>query len=918
MSSTKQAVARRFSGFHAPHHTPRFDFPSTSCTSPEPRDMDADSFDRSQYMGGFDAEEDPTSGPSKFPPSTPEPGPDDIPLVPRYQNIDGTCNLFQELQDVLASGEPLFSDPATALNQFPCDDILLNEDMESNFGIELPAETFLCLLTYPWPTKAHFLTVILFNSPRLPFSDPQKKAILDWAKELVKKIVGDPTKKVVSPFGNVFYINDVAKAIAKDYANPLTRFVMQDFPEDSGSGMSQVFHGEKILHEQPSPPSVCLLQDSSGVYFIPERFFLASPSVASGSGGRPADTKELFALGHAAERTEVGFIVGDEKEIIPTSVFRRSYEDIAFRRSELTCGLTESSKKYVLLEPNPWRKKSGGRMVYAVPLVIFMDDVSGNISKQWNKHYVIYMSNANLPREMLDQEFCVWFVTSSPHASPMELMHGMKQSILSATESGIIAWDCQDNEEVMLIHSGNLCTPEGMVNEINNQFVNAKLSGATEKMGKKLRKRGASVPAMKESEVKAALEKELEDLLNRKNLDDVINPLLGMNGMNIHLDTPTEILHTILLGVVKYFWGQTVYLIEKAKLLDIFQSCLDSINHDTLNAPNTCRRFAQLDLVKHIITGGYWYEQELQKWVCAGPFVLSFLCEHPAQGKLLGIKSNEDPCETNAGNRRLSSQMQWIGRQQHVRKSQPAQLTQAHKPAYYQGDAFISKHGDKVKLDGNVIFKYPPSTTGFAIGWERVLTTRTKPVIRHELTGKYLLNTYSIHNYAFIRTALPSVQKVRSRAVQQVREKKAQHQSNQTPQEVTASPSIPTMPPPAFDQSIPKPKQNKRRKGPSQPTSSAMPAPSAPEAPSQSNQSSQQATHPTSSATPAPSLLQAPPPFSPIHTMPTPCCTYPPQGIITPSQDSPYFTRNCEVQQLYLQHPIPSQLPYNQPPYYST
>ncbi|KAI6141209.1 hypothetical protein BKA82DRAFT_133058, partial [Pisolithus tinctorius] len=98
----------------------------------------------------------------------------------------------------------------------------------------------------------------------------------------------------------------------------------------------------------------------------------------------------------------------------------------------------------------------------------------------------------------------------------------------------------------------------------------------------------------------------------------------------------------------------------------------------------------------------------------------------------------------------------------------------------------------------------------------------TKPMIRHELTGKYLRNMYSIHNYAFIRATLPSsllelplqvptasVQKVCSCAVQQVREKKAQHQSNQTPQEVTMSPSIPTMPPPTFDQSIPKPKQNK-------------------------------------------------------------------------------------------------------------
>ena len=56
--------------------------------------------------------------------------------------------------------------------------------------------------------------------------------------------------------------------------------------------------------------------------------------------------------------------------------------------------------------------------------------------------------------------------------------------------------------------------------------------------------------------------------------------------MNIHLDTPTEILHTVLLGVIKYFWGQMVHILEKAKLLNLFQSHLESINNDSLNAPS--------------------------------------------------------------------------------------------------------------------------------------------------------------------------------------------------------------------------------------------------------------------------------------------------------------------------------------------
>ena len=57
-------------------------------------------------------------------------------------------------------------------------------------------------------------------------------------------------------------------------------------------------------------------------------------------------------------------------------------------------------------------------------------------------------------------------------------------------------------------------------------------------------------------------------------------------GVNIHLDTPTEILHTFLLGVVKYWWGQTVHIITGSKHMNLLQTRLASLDTHGLNAPS--------------------------------------------------------------------------------------------------------------------------------------------------------------------------------------------------------------------------------------------------------------------------------------------------------------------------------------------
>ncbi|EGO00580.1 hypothetical protein SERLA73DRAFT_50400 [Serpula lacrymans var. lacrymans S7.3] len=299
-------------------------------------------------------------------------------------------------------------------------------------------------------------------------------------------------------------------------------------------------------------------------------------------------------------------------------------------------------------------------MVYLVPLIIFMDDISGNVSKQWNKHHIIYMLNANLPRQVMEKEFCVCFVTSSPHAAHMELMRAMKQSIAQAAEDGIVAWDCKNEEEVLLIphghfvagdnpmqaeecsHAGLCCNylcrtckvggskeykesevgynsifvvgeahePESTAAEIRKQFeftfkpgatsnikaatastgisdkTTAKIINTLVELGKKLCKHPLNSPATSEVDIQAAQKKQLEEMLQGTDFDTAINPLLGMDNMNIHLDTPMEILHTILLGVVKYFWAQTVFLLEKGKTLDIFHCRLDSFDKEGLNAPS--------------------------------------------------------------------------------------------------------------------------------------------------------------------------------------------------------------------------------------------------------------------------------------------------------------------------------------------
>lgn len=80
----------------------------------------------------------------------------------------------------------------------------------------------------------------------------------------------------------------------------------------------------------------------------------------------------------------------------------------------------ERCKEYAVQIPNRFRAIDNGEDLFTVWVPVWADDVSGARSKQYQKHLNVYTANANLPGQLLQQEYFVRFVSTSPHAGALE------------------------------------------------------------------------------------------------------------------------------------------------------------------------------------------------------------------------------------------------------------------------------------------------------------------------------------------------------------------------------------------------------------------------------------------------------------------------------------------------------------------
>ncbi|KAI0317830.1 hypothetical protein OF83DRAFT_1171639 [Amylostereum chailletii] len=513
----------------------------------------------------------------------------------------------------------------------------------------------------PYPNKTMYLLDILDNLPRLRMSDTQLNAVLFVMRQCgardvpalatlrrmqdrLRDEIATPTSRHVSSDGNVFHTNPIPGQVAEDLANPLVAPEIVRYPEVCSDGkVSESWQAKKWIEDvglDELTPMVIhrnqhfyvneLAQLEDGGYVLPIRW-IKRDGVMCG---------DVFRV---SRQQDGRFAIRDYTKTHPQPIsnFRYCFIDLEAMLSP-TGGIKFAGEQSCLEEnmPHKIRVQATGKPFYTIWINLWGDDVSGNRSKQWNKHLNWYFQHAGLPKHLLHQEYFVRFVSTSPHASSLE----QAKAILD----DIRAFDCSLHEEILfrigILHlpadnpmqselsshiglKGNhfcrkctvggphaykqsdegfsqIFTPQtprtpkatmdGLALQIQHAIhgrekeleIHQRETGIKDVQTTKCIQRAATErkgfsadnPGISENEKDKHMEAWLRDQL------ELLNPFLAM-GFNPQRDTPVEALHTVLLGTIKYLWTITCTKIVSDKSLDAFQTRLASVNVRGLNIP---------------------------------------------------------------------------------------------------------------------------------------------------------------------------------------------------------------------------------------------------------------------------------------------------------------------------------------------
>ncbi|KAJ7501284.1 hypothetical protein B0H11DRAFT_2373359 [Mycena galericulata] len=493
---------------------------------------------------------------------------------------------------------------------------------------------------YPYPTKMMFLLDTLDNLPRLRISSSLMRAFLWVLKDAGCKGVpsfdhlrrvqkglrskcGIPSIPCKSVQGNIFFMNDPKAIIAQDWSNPATRKLIHVYPEIPEDGViREIWHAKKWRKDMDLDVLSPMYDAGASHYYVNEI-------------SRLRNGKFIIPIRWIKFRDKEEAIIEDKATtLICADDLKDNYYDLEhsgeipkwgrnFEHRTLGSSSLASSIEagYPAQMPNPKRKIAAGRPMYSSFVNYFSDDVSGNRSKSWNKHWNVYMTHQNLPRKLLQQEFHVHFISTSPNASVSEQFQEFKAAVETThtdpvevqDELGCVACfslyvnaavsdnpmqsevschiggkgncfcrKCQvcgtqkekaTNEGYhALFQAGVPRTKEVILEELEKQ-VKLACSGVAKHVKDSQTETGVKdvytqfwidqlisrFKEMRKDRPDLSVNEIQEELIQWTvdNREKIYSPFLKMKGFDPAKDTPIELLHTILLGVIKYIWHVT-------------------------------------------------------------------------------------------------------------------------------------------------------------------------------------------------------------------------------------------------------------------------------------------------------------------------------------------------------------------------
>ncbi|KAJ7062516.1 hypothetical protein C8F01DRAFT_986105 [Mycena amicta] len=514
----------------------------------------------------------------------------------------------------------------------------------------------------PYPNRMHMLLDIIDNLPRLRLSSSHLNIIIWLLKQCgvpnvpslsslrktqaeLTNLCGNEPKPYVSTAGNRFFVNDVRDSVAKDFSNPEIAKHLHFYPEETSGPISEVWQAERWKEYTPS--------ELTPMFSRGHRRFWIDEVAELNSGAKILPVALIVRDGElSADYFDVlphpsGWTLGSEQKKIPVSEIRYNFDDVVQRVGDKIRWSDEST---VPPMPNPLREKvDEDEDLYVVMIPLWADDVSGNKSKQYNKHINVYMVNSNLPGQLLQQEYFVRFVSTSPNATSPEQFSALKEQI-QATETepircfnahtgrkcrailrvpGLPADNPQQSEEAShmggnanrkcrrckvgggheitesdqgyhALHFAGLARTAAETKKTLGQQLELALLGVKAPIDKlqtatgikdkvaqywidilleKARRMKAEHPSRKADDIATELRAWLAEQPG-----DKINPLLDFSGLDPNRDTPVEILHTILLGIIKYVW-HLLHTSWSSSQQDLFAVRLQSTDTDGLTIP---------------------------------------------------------------------------------------------------------------------------------------------------------------------------------------------------------------------------------------------------------------------------------------------------------------------------------------------